>query len=210
MNKPENVAGCTPCRGRPREFCVDAALAQALRVFWEKGYEGTSLNDLTEAMGITRPSLYAAFGNKDALFRKALDLYETEKLAYIRQALAEHLVLRHGAVHRLHHQEDGEGDDQEVDQRVDEGAVVEGGRAGLLGGGERRVLSRAQHQEQVREVDAAEQLADGRHQHVAHERAHDLAEGAADDHADGQIEDVAAQRELLELFSISSFLFLSL
>jgi len=70
-----------PCRGRPREFCVDAALAQALRVFWEKGYEGTSLNDLTEAMGITRPSLYAAFGNKDALFRKALDLYETEKLA---------------------------------------------------------------------------------------------------------------------------------
>ena len=75
------------CRGRPREFCVDHALAQALRVFWEKGYEGTSLNDLTEAMGITRPSLYAAFGNKDALFRKALDLYESEKLAYIRQAL---------------------------------------------------------------------------------------------------------------------------
>ena len=75
------------CRGRPREFCVDHALAQALRVFWEKGYEGTSLNDLTEAMGITRPSLYAAFGNKDELFRKALDLYEAEKLSYIRQAL---------------------------------------------------------------------------------------------------------------------------
>jgi AcrR family transcriptional regulator len=83
MNKPEAI----PCRGRPREFCVDHALAQALRVFWEKGYEGTSLNDLTEAMGITRPSLYAAFGNKDSLFRKALDLYENEKLAYIRQAL---------------------------------------------------------------------------------------------------------------------------
>jgi len=63
------------------------ALAQALRVFWEKGYDGTSLTDLTEAMGITRPSLYAAFGNKEALFRKALDLYEVEKLAYIRQAL---------------------------------------------------------------------------------------------------------------------------
>ena len=63
---------------------MDEALAQALRVFWEKGYEGTSLNDLTEAMGITRPSLYAAFGNKESLFRKALDLYETEKLAYIR------------------------------------------------------------------------------------------------------------------------------
>lgn len=83
MNKPEAI----PCRGRPREFCVDHALAEALRVFWEKGYEGTSLNDLTEAMGITRPSLYAAFGNKDSLFRKALDLYEKEKLAYIRQAL---------------------------------------------------------------------------------------------------------------------------
>jgi AcrR family transcriptional regulator len=68
---------------------VDAALAQALRVFWEKGYDGTSLNDLTEAMGITRPSLYAAFGNKEALFRKALDLYEREKLDYINKALEQ-------------------------------------------------------------------------------------------------------------------------
>ena len=85
MNKLEAI----PCRGRPREFCVDGALAEALRVFWEKGYEGTSLNDLTEAMGITRPSLYAAFGNKESLFRKALDLYEREKLAYIRKALEQ-------------------------------------------------------------------------------------------------------------------------
>src|SRR4051812_33804204 len=85
MNKPAIFA----CRGRPREFCVDHALAQALRVFWEKGYEGTSLNDLTEAMGITRPSLYAAFGNKEALFCKALDLYESEKLSYIRRALEQ-------------------------------------------------------------------------------------------------------------------------
>ena len=75
------------CRGRPREFDVDQALAAALRVFWTKGYEGASLTDLTEAMGITRPSLYAAFGNKEALFRKALDLYEREKLAYIGEAL---------------------------------------------------------------------------------------------------------------------------
>jgi AcrR family transcriptional regulator len=74
-------------RGRPREFDVDLALAAALRVFWSKGYEGASLSDLTEAMGITRPSLYAAFGNKEALFRQALDLYEREKLAYIGQAL---------------------------------------------------------------------------------------------------------------------------
>ncbi len=68
---------------------MDKALAQALRVFWEKGYDGTSMNDLTEAMGITRPSLYAAFGNKESLFRKALDLYETEKLAYIGRAIDE-------------------------------------------------------------------------------------------------------------------------
>ncbi len=76
-------------RGRPREFNVNEALATALRVFWSKGYEGTSLTDLTEAMGITRPSLYAAFGNKEALFRHALDLYEREKMAYVGQALEQ-------------------------------------------------------------------------------------------------------------------------
>jgi len=75
------------CRGRPREFDVDEALAAALRVFWTKGYDGASLSDLTDAMGITKPSLYAAFGNKESLFKKALDLYESEKLAYIGEAL---------------------------------------------------------------------------------------------------------------------------
>ena len=74
-------------KGRPREFCVDRALAAALGVFWSKGYDGASMTDLTEAMGITKPSLYAAFGNKEALFHKALDLYEAEKLAYTREAL---------------------------------------------------------------------------------------------------------------------------
>jgi AcrR family transcriptional regulator len=90
----------SPIRGRPREFNVDEALAEALRVFWTKGYEGASMSDLTEAMGITRPSLYAAFGNKEALFKKALDLYERDKLAYVGAALeaptargvAEHLL----------------------------------------------------------------------------------------------------------------------
>jgi AcrR family transcriptional regulator len=76
-------------KGRPREFCVDQALAAALGVFWSKGYEGASMTDLTEAMGITKPSLYAAFGNKEALFHKALDLYETEKLEYTRDALRQ-------------------------------------------------------------------------------------------------------------------------
>lgn len=85
MNKPVSIAP----RGRPREFCIDHALAQALKIFWEKGYEGASLTDLTEAMGITRPSLYAAFGNKESLFRKALDLYEREKMDYIGKALEQ-------------------------------------------------------------------------------------------------------------------------
>lgn len=66
---------------------MDEALAAALGVFWSKGYEGASLTDLTEAMGITRPSLYAAFGNKEALFCKALDMYEREKLDYVRAAM---------------------------------------------------------------------------------------------------------------------------
>lgn len=81
------TAACTVAKGRPREFDVEEALTAALRIFWSKGYEGASLTDLTEAMGITRPSLYAAFGNKEALFCKALDLYEREKLCYIGRAL---------------------------------------------------------------------------------------------------------------------------
>jgi len=74
-------------KGRPREFCIDQALSAALRVFWTRGYEGASMTELTEAMGITKPSLYAAFGNKESLFKKALDLYEHEKLSYMSTAL---------------------------------------------------------------------------------------------------------------------------
>lgn len=91
-------------RGRPREFDKEEVLGSALRVFWQRGYEGASLTDLTDAMGITRPSLYAAFGNKEALFRQTLDLYEKDKMAYIGEAtgastareVAENLLL--GAV----------------------------------------------------------------------------------------------------------------
>lgn len=62
-------------RGRPRAFDREAALAHATRLFWQKGYEATSISDLTEAMGIGAPSLYAAFGSKDALYREALRHY---------------------------------------------------------------------------------------------------------------------------------------
>src|SRR6187431_311201 len=75
--------------GRPRAFDRDQALELALDVFWRKGYEGASLSDLTEAMGINRPSLYAAFGNKEELFRKALDRYGEGPASYVAQALAE-------------------------------------------------------------------------------------------------------------------------
>jgi AcrR family transcriptional regulator len=75
--------------GRPRAFCTEEALDHALQVFWHKGYEGTSLSDLTEAMGINRPSLYAAFGNKEALFRRVLDRYFEGPAAYVRAALQE-------------------------------------------------------------------------------------------------------------------------
>ena len=61
--------------GRPREFDAEQALDKALDVFWRHGYEGTSISELTQAMGISPPSLYAAFGNKEKLFRSALDRY---------------------------------------------------------------------------------------------------------------------------------------
>jgi AcrR family transcriptional regulator len=76
-------------RGRPRSFDKDRALDAALRVFWEKGFEGASLSDLTEAMGINRPSLYAAFGDKESLFRQVLERYEHGPVAYVAAALAE-------------------------------------------------------------------------------------------------------------------------
>ena len=88
---PENspsVSSSAPV-GRPRAFDPEQALARALEVFWRKGYEATSLSDLTEAMGINRPSLYAAFGNKESLFRKAVDRYESERAPAAMAALAE-------------------------------------------------------------------------------------------------------------------------
>jgi AcrR family transcriptional regulator len=75
--------------GRPREFDIEKALDRALRVFWRKGYEGASVPDLTKAMGINRPSLYAAFGNKEALFKKAIDRYVEGPGAFVHEALEQ-------------------------------------------------------------------------------------------------------------------------
>jgi len=76
-------------RGRPRAFDPDDALDRAIEVFWRQGYEGTSLSDLTAAMGISRPSLYSAFGSKEATFKLAVDRYARVDMAYVADALAE-------------------------------------------------------------------------------------------------------------------------
>ena len=75
--------------GRPLSFDPHKALDRALDVFWRKGYEGASLSDLTKAMRINRPSLYAAFGDKEKLFRKVLDHYAEGPASHSRAALQE-------------------------------------------------------------------------------------------------------------------------
>lgn len=72
---PDRAAGGTARRGRPRAFDREAALAVAMRLFWQKGYSATSISDLTAAMGIGSPSLYAAFGSKEALYAESLQHY---------------------------------------------------------------------------------------------------------------------------------------
>ena len=73
--------------GRHREFDVEQALDAALCVFWRKGYEGASYADLTAAAGVERPALYSAFGNKEELFRKALQRYYQRFHHYTPEAL---------------------------------------------------------------------------------------------------------------------------
>jgi AcrR family transcriptional regulator len=75
--------------GRPREFDMEKALATAQELFWRKGYDGTSLSDLTEAMGIVPPSFYFAFKNKEGLFQQVFDRYQSGHMRYFVDALNE-------------------------------------------------------------------------------------------------------------------------
>jgi AcrR family transcriptional regulator len=74
--------------GRPRGFCTDKALDSAMQVFWRKGYEGTSMVDLTTAIGINSPSLYAAFGSKEGLFRAVLERYDERRKTFMKDLIA--------------------------------------------------------------------------------------------------------------------------
>ncbi|HSH86162.1 MAG TPA: TetR/AcrR family transcriptional regulator [Methylophilus sp.] len=76
-------------RGRPRVFDMDEALEKALQIFWKRGYEGASLAELTETLGVNKPSLYAAFGNKEELFMKALSKYVAGPVAFVREVVNE-------------------------------------------------------------------------------------------------------------------------
>src|SRR5271170_3832596 len=89
-------------RGRPKAFSEKEALNAAMKVFSDKGYEGASLYDLTRAMGINRTSLYATFGNKEALFRKSLDQYVGEMHAFLAECMKAPTALE-GMTLLLHH-----------------------------------------------------------------------------------------------------------
>jgi AcrR family transcriptional regulator len=75
--------------GRPREFDIDRAVDTAMSLFWRQGYQKTSLTDLTQALKITPPSFYFAFGSKEKLFQRALDRYMETQFAYFDQALCQ-------------------------------------------------------------------------------------------------------------------------
>jgi AcrR family transcriptional regulator len=104
MGKTHSNSPIGAQRGRPKAFSEKEALKAAIKVFSDKGYEGASLYDLTRAMGINRTSLYATFGNKEALFRKALDQYIGEMHAFLAECMKAPtalegmtLLLNHGA-----------------------------------------------------------------------------------------------------------------
>ena len=94
QKKPKPEPTAAKKRGRPRAYDPDTALARAAATFWKAGYAGTSLDDLSEATGMNRPSLYAAFGDKRDLYLKTLDYYREESRTLARHALADNPTLR--------------------------------------------------------------------------------------------------------------------
>ena len=125
--------------GRPRAFDRGAALGSAMLVFWKHGYEATSITDLTAAMGITPPSLYTAFGDKERLFLEAIERYALGPGSAGPRALAEEPTAR-GAVQRWLHEsaEEHRRGPRQFRQRrgggVDDAAADHGRAAGETGG----------------------------------------------------------------------------
>lgn len=95
-NKEPSGAPPSKPRGRPRAFDKDEALRSALTLFWTRGYEATSISDLREVMGVTSPSLYAAFGNKDSLFLECVELYSRDYLGEIVTSLFQSATAKAG------------------------------------------------------------------------------------------------------------------
>lgn len=87
MSRSTEIESQSAPFGRPREFDLDEALDSAMLLFWRKGYDGASIADLTEALGVARPSLYAAFGSKKQLFLKALDRYDQRTAGFLAGSL---------------------------------------------------------------------------------------------------------------------------
>ncbi len=141
--------------GRARQFDADEALGRAMEVFWRRGYEGATLDELTAAMGINRPSLYAAFGNKEQLFRKALERYRTGPIGFIRESLrrptargAAEAIL-HGML-RLASGPENPGGCLAVQAALTSGAEADPIRRELAAGRERAVAAIRERFEQAR------------------------------------------------------------
>ncbi|HLI14186.1 MAG TPA: helix-turn-helix domain-containing protein [Alphaproteobacteria bacterium] len=93
------VQKLVPRRGRPRAYDPDAALARAMETFWDAGYAATSLDDLSAATGMNRPSLYGAFGDKRALYLETLERYRAAARAALKETLAGDRPLREALRH---------------------------------------------------------------------------------------------------------------
>lgn len=115
----------TPGRGRPRSFDREAALDKAIHVFWTKGYEATSIRDLTHALGIAPPSLYAAFGAKEQLFAEALELYDRTYGGFVQAAITEEPTAYAAAARLLR-----QGPEMYTRDHCPTGCLIESGDAG--------------------------------------------------------------------------------